>query len=105
MDWGLAARGTFGPHQSTHRYSGTGSGRGEGGGLAANGKFEPNQSFATTTTRQNDRALVTNKKFKGSLSKWSSHNEYSHNAIPKQQLFGPRNRVHVVATVLSRVQL
>ena len=49
-------------------------------------------SFVTTTTRHSKKASVTRKNYekcKVTVYKWSSHNEYRHNAIPEfTLLFG-----------------
>ena len=63
-------------------------------------------SFATTTTRQRNRASGTreNSKYvKVSVSKWSSHNEYCNNAVTNNCVAWKHG--HIVATVLLRAQL
>ena len=61
-------------------------------------------SFATTTTRQSNAALMTRKhtkKVKASVSKWSSNKEYRHNTIINN--FVVWKHGHVVKAVLSHL--
>ena len=60
-------------------------------------------SFATTTTRQRNRASVTRKNPKNvqtSVSKWNSRNEYTVDTMQKSPRIWPEN-----LTTLSRAQL
>ena len=66
-------------------------------------------TFAISTTRQCDNYMLEylwptkSQTFKISGSKWSSHNEYSHNAISNNCMASKHGRD--VATVMSRAQL
>ena len=65
-------------------------------------------SFSTMTMRQCVRprclnGVATPKNIKTPVSKWISHNGYSHNAISDNFLVW--KHVHIVATELSRAQL
>ena len=63
-------------------------------------------TFATTTTRQRNSASGTREKLKNvkvSVSKWSSHNENSNNAITNNCEAWKHG--HVVAALLLRAQL